>query len=206
MTGLDGLGERTPPDFDRLYLADPDPWEVATSWYERRKIAVVLACLRRERYAVGWDAACGTGHLSAELARRCDHVLATDASTAAVALTAAATRGAPSVDALVSSLPAPPPQGPAPDLIVLSEVLYYLPQEQREQTYRLVDEIAAPEADVVGVHWRPRAEDFVVPGAHAHRELGDALVERGWTRVVTHTDEEFLEGVWSRALPDRVGR
>lgn len=196
------------PDFDALYRFDPDPWEVGTSWYERRKIAVVLATLRREKYALAWDAGCGTGHLSLGLAGRCDAVLATDASPTAVALTAAATAGAPGVRAAASSLPQPPPLSPgqAPDLIVLSEVLYYLERDDREATYDLIDALADPAADVVGVHWRARAQDYALPGAHAQRELGDALAARGWSRQITHTDEEFLVGLWSRALPERLGR
>ena len=45
------------PDFDAMYDADPDPWEVETSWYERRKLAVHLASLPRERYATAWEPA-----------------------------------------------------------------------------------------------------------------------------------------------------
>ena len=37
------------PDFDAMYDADPDPWEVETSWYERRKLAVLLHRLWRTR-------------------------------------------------------------------------------------------------------------------------------------------------------------
>ncbi|HYI57876.1 MAG TPA: hypothetical protein VEX66_06885 [Microlunatus sp.] len=31
------------PDFDALYRQDPDPWGVASSFYERRKLQIVLA-------------------------------------------------------------------------------------------------------------------------------------------------------------------
>ena len=68
-----------PPDFDAMYAADPDPWDVGGSSYEVRKRAVVLACLRRARYATAWDPACGTGHLTADVAARCDRRLHLDA-------------------------------------------------------------------------------------------------------------------------------
>ncbi|MBW3084046.1 hypothetical protein KEM60_00229 [Austwickia sp. TVS 96-490-7B] len=194
------------PDFEAMYTANPDPWEVGSSWYERRKIAVVLSCLRRERYRLGWEAACGTGHLVDRLADRCGQVVATDACQRAVALTTARTAGRPHVHCAVSALPAHPEGLGVPDLIVLSEVLYYLDEPTREETYQLIDTVAAPDADVVGVHWRPLGEDYTLPGAQAHRDLGEALTRRGWTRVVTHTDEEFLVGVWSRALPEQIGR
>lgn len=198
---------RATVDFEGLYRADPDPWEVGSSWYERRKLALVLACLRRERYAQAWDAGCGTGHLTAALAPRCDRVLATDAAAAAVRISRARTADWPGVTCTVTALPdAPPGDDVRPDLVVLSEVLYYLDARQRQATYDLLSALTHADADVVGVHWGLLADGYRQPGARTQRELGDALAERGWTRVVTHTDEEFLVGVWSRALPERVGR
>lgn len=210
------MSERTPPaggplpapapDFEAMYRADPDPWEVGTSWYERRKIGLVLSSLRREHYAQAWDAGCGTGHLAAALAPRCAAVLATDASPEAARLTAARTADWPGVVTAMSVLPAPPPEAIKPDLIVLSEVLYYLSEVDRHATYDLVTEVATPDADVVAVNWALRCDGYRLPGVGAQRELGDALAARGWARLVTHTDEEFLLGVWSRALPGQVGR
>jgi len=40
MSGPPGI-----PDFESMYRADSDPWQVQTSWYERRKLAVLLASL-----------------------------------------------------------------------------------------------------------------------------------------------------------------
>ena len=72
------------PDFDTLYRADPDPWDVASSFYEQRKRAVLLACLTRPSYASVWDPACGTGEPAAELVTRTDSGVATDSSMEAV--------------------------------------------------------------------------------------------------------------------------
>ncbi len=33
------------PDFEALYVRDPDPWQVGSSWYEQRKLSIVLASL-----------------------------------------------------------------------------------------------------------------------------------------------------------------
>ena len=104
------------PDFETLYQHDADPFDVATSWYERRKEAVLLSSLTREHYASAWDAACGTGHLAHALGERCDRVLATDASPTAVRLTADRTRDAPRVRALVSRLPVRPVEAAAVEL------------------------------------------------------------------------------------------
>lgn len=195
------------PDFDRMYATDPDPWDVATSWYERRKIDIALASLRRERYRLAWDAACGTGELSARLAGCCDAVLATDISEQAVRLSTSRLAAFPSVVVAASALPTRPADLPGrPDLIVLSEVLYYLPPTDRAATYALVDEIAAPDADVLLVNWAPQPDDAYASGLAVFNEANAALNTAGWGRLVTHTDIEFVLGCWSRDLPDRIGR
>lgn len=203
----------TVPDFDRMYASDPDPWQVATSWYERRKIDIALACLRRPRYRFAWDAACGTGDLAARLADRCDAVLASDASAQACALTAARCARVPQVRVEQSALPALPARlqagprvGPGPDLVVLSELLYYLDDEARARTAARVADVAAPEADLLAVHWTPQPEDAHLSGVRAHRELDDTLRAGGWGRLVSHQDTEFVLTLWSRDLPTQIGR
>ncbi|WP_052466077.1 methyltransferase [Mobilicoccus massiliensis] len=196
----------TTPDFDRLYADDPDPWQVATSWYERRKIDVVLSSLRRPAYPVVWDAGCGTGELAAALVGRAEALLATDASTEAVALASARLAEAPSARVELSRLPDRPAglESP-PDLVVLSELLYYLSSRDRAATYALVDEVAAPDADLVLVHWSPRPDDAHCSGLESFNEASVALNARGWGRIVTHTDAEFLLGLFSRDVPAEVG-
>ncbi len=201
-----------PPDFDRMYAHDPDPWRVATSWYEQRKLDVVLAAFRRPTYQLAWDAGCGTGELAARIARRCHEVVATDLSERAVELTRrrVADAGAMNVTVQVNALPNVPTAFDATtrpaDLIVLSEFLYYLDAEQRAATWKLLDGIAGPETDVVAVHWRPEPEDAWLSGEAVQRELNDHLIDNGWCRVVTHTDVEFVMACWSRADAEPLGR
>ena len=199
----------TPPDFDAMYAADPDPWEVASSWYEQRKLGIVLAGLRRPSYGLVWDAACGTGELAARIAPRCETVVATDASAAAVELSRrrVAQAAASNVTVARNALPGRPEvlRG-VPDLVVLSEVLYYLDAPQRAATWRLVAALAGPVTDVVAVHWRPRPEDGYRSGEAVQRELNDVLVDAGWYRVVTHTDVEFVMACWSPDVPRTLGR
>ncbi|HET7474411.1 MAG TPA: SAM-dependent methyltransferase [Dermatophilaceae bacterium] len=185
-------------DFDRRYRDDPDPFGVSTRWYERRKQAVVLACLAQERYAAAWDVACGTGALAAALSDRCDRVLATDGSAAAVELTRDATPA--QVTAARHLLPEPlPPRLRRPfDLVLVTEVLYYLSGQARERTARLVDEVSAAEAEVVCVNWRHHPADAYLAGADAVAEMGAALTTAGWRAVVAHEDVDFVVASWSR--------
>jgi hypothetical protein len=187
-----------PPDFDALYAADPDPWNVRDSWYERRKEAVLLALLSRERYDHAWDAASGTGSLARSLAGRCRHVTATDASPAAVRLTEHLLSGLPDTVAAVSRLPELPPLADAPDLVVLAEVLYYLSDEARAQSLDAVHSVTAPAAEVVAVHWRHHPDDAFLSGAAATEEADAGLQLRGWDRHSWHDDPDFVAASWVR--------
>jgi SAM-dependent methyltransferase len=184
-----------PPDFDAYYRADPDPWDVGGSFYEQRKRGVVLAGLRRARYTTAWDPACGTGHLTADLAARCDRVVASDASATAAAIAAERCAGL-AVSVHHRALPEAPDEPEraafAPDLVLLSEVFYYLSDTVRAATVALVDRLAAPAAEVVAVHWDGAPDDAWLSGRGAQTELVAQLVARGWTRRIHHDDEEFL--------------
>lgn len=189
------------PDFEALYRADPDPFAVRTSWYERRKRAVVLASLGRPRYAAAWDPASGTGDLALALSERCTRVVATDAAARAAELTAELCQGRPGVRVHRRALPAGLPEEERPvELVVLAEVLYYLPVEVRLRTYELMDAVTAPAgpAEVVAVHWRHHPHDGYLSGAEVTRELDRALRRRRWTSCVRHEDTEFCLAGWVR--------
>lgn len=205
-------GTTPAPNFDRLYSGDPDPWQVATSWYEQRKISTVLASLRRPTYRLAWDAGCGTGELTAALTARARQIVATDASHEAVSLSRTrlssadigADTGAVRVE--LSALPARPEcLVEAPDLVIVSEVLYYLSPDDRQAAYALIDDVAAKDADLVLVHWGPQADDADVSGLAAFNEATEELNARGWGRLVTHIDPEFVLGLFSADIPEHVG-
>lgn len=148
-----------PPDFEALYAADPDPWHVRDSWYERRKEAVVLA----------------------------------------VALTAGLVQACPTATTLVSALPAVPPLTALPDLVVLAEVLYYLPAQDRSQALEAVTAAARAEAEVVVVHWRHHPDDAHLSGADATEEADPLLQQAGWRQHSRHDDPDFVAASWVRA-------
>ncbi|NYS43147.1 SAM-dependent methyltransferase, partial [Pseudomonas syringae pv. actinidiae] len=58
--------------FDELFRNNDDPWAFKKRWYERRKRALTLAALPRERYRAIFEPGCANGELSADLAERCD--------------------------------------------------------------------------------------------------------------------------------------
>jgi hypothetical protein len=131
---------RQPPEggapisrFVQLYDRDDDPWQVSERWYERRKRAAVLASLPCERYRLAIEPACGIGVFTGALAARCDQVIAFDAAPNAVRLARARTRDLANVSVQTGLLPDDLPPGPA-DLLVFSEILYYLSDGQLRDT------------------------------------------------------------------------
>ncbi|MBK0297255.1 hypothetical protein IAE22_36045, partial [Bacillus sp. S34] len=69
---------RSRESFDAHYARKPEGWDFEGSWYERRKRAVTMAALPRERFRSALELGCATGVLTAELTERADTVLGTD--------------------------------------------------------------------------------------------------------------------------------
>ena len=111
-----------PGYFDGLYAADPDPWRFANSPYEAEKYAATLAALPPGQFADALEVGCSIGILTAQLTRRCDRLLALDVAAAALAQ---ARQHCPGVRFERRRIPQAWPPGRF-DLILLSEVLYYL--------------------------------------------------------------------------------
>ena len=188
------------PDFEAMYAHNPDPFGVRDTWYERRKLQVLLSTLRREGYAAAWDPACGTGDLAAALASRCELVLASDASQQAVRIATALTQGQASVHVRHLRLPSRPTAKPAFDLVIVAEVLYYLSASDRAQTVHLLDTVTrnVPDAEVVAVHWRHHPHDAHLSGVDVTEELGAGLMDRSWSPAVRHDDTDFVIASWVR--------
>ena len=141
-----------PSYFEALYAADADPWRFATSDYEREKYAATLAALTRERYPSALEIGCSIGVLTRQLAGRCDALLSLDVAEQALAQARERCRDLPRVGFARMGVPGEWPQG-CFDLILLSEVVYYL---DRADVGRLAARLAGcvqPDATIVLVHW-----------------------------------------------------
>ena len=142
-----------PPEvFDKLYARDPDPWRFHTSQYERDKYAATLAALPPGQFAAGFEVGCSIGVLTRLLARRCDALLAVDVSEAALAAARDSCAGLGHVDIRRLHVPAEWPSATF-DLIVLSEVLYFLGPEDLAATARLAAASLAPGGVALLVNW-----------------------------------------------------
>lgn len=168
--------------FDRMYAENPDPWGLTTRWYEQRKYALTLAVLPSPAYDRGLEIGCSVGVLTASLAARCNSLVALDPSPAA--LSAARARVPPSVRLVQGAVPGGWPNGTY-DLVVLSEVGYYLDGADLGRLLDLVERDLAPGGTVVACHWRHPVPDYPLTGDQVH----DALAR--WPRVSRVDEEDF---------------
>ncbi len=124
-------------EFDALYLNDPDPWQFLTSEYEQGKYAKTLAALPQTHYRCAIEAGCSIGVLTEKLSGCCDQVIGLDISEVAIALARRRTTQSDRVRFERACLPQEWPDIPA-DLIVLSEILYFLQPGQIEELARRI--------------------------------------------------------------------
>ena len=180
------------PDFDALYEADPDPFHVRSSFYEQRKLGLVLDCLTKPFYAAAWDPACGIGEMAARLAPRAERVLASDASPQAVHLTRRRCSASNNVEVRQLVQPQRPCETDTFDLIMVSEFAFYLTDEVRLATLEVLHTVAAERAELVAVHWRHHPQEAYVSGEQVQEEVVAGLEPRGWRHVVQHDDRDFI--------------
>lgn len=153
--------------FDDVYRASDDPWAFATSDYERGKYAATLAALPSERYASAFEIGCSIGVLTAQLARRCDSLLAVDASELPLRTARQRLADYPNVTLAQMSIPGQFPAGPF-DLILLSEVGYYLSEaDLAEAKHKLIEHLK-PGGHLLLVHWTPVVPDYPLTGDQVH--------------------------------------
>jgi len=174
--------------FDALYERHDDPWAFESRWYERRKRALTVASLPDERYGRALEIGCSIGVLSADLAERCDDLLAVDLSSAAIE--SARERGIENARFEVMDVAAAFPEGPF-DLIVLSEVGYYLTLDDLQALLAQITEHLSEGGTLVACHWRHPVKDYPIGGDDVHAAID-------LPRIVHHEEDDFLLEVFSR--------
>lgn len=159
-----------PPEyFDALYAANPDPWRFASSDYEQEKYGHTLKALARDRYSCALELGCSIGVLTTQLAKRCDSLLAVDAAEAA--LIQARDRCAAQDWVTFRRMRAPDewPQGRF-DLILLSEVVYYLEPTDVVRLAQQVKQSLMPAGELLLVHWTGET-DYPLSGDDAAEQF-----------------------------------
>jgi len=163
-----------PQFFERLYEQADDPWDFDASPYERRKYLHTLDSLGRERFTSALEIGCSIGVLTAQLAERSGRVVGIDVSDRALALARARLRNRPNVRLERGEFPEQVPPGPW-DLVVCSEVLYYLDEAPFALAIDRLEQVLGDGATVMAVHWRPSTETYPLRGDEVHDRLSERL-------------------------------
>jgi predicted TPR repeat methyltransferase len=166
-----------PAFFDEIYAADPDPWKFETSPYEQAKYDATIDALQQQRFANGLEIGCSIGVLTERLAQLTDDLLAIDVATAA--LERAKARDLPDVVFECREVPEEFPDG-AYDLIVISEVMYYLDPPAFDATCDAIERTL--NGTLLAVHWRPDAPSYPLTGDEVHERLRDRFGPPAHTR------------------------
>jgi SAM-dependent methyltransferase len=160
--------------FERLYHESPDPWGYRTSDYEREKYAATLAALPKSSYGLCLEVGCSIGVFTGLLAARCEHVVAIDFSLGALQHAGRHLQGVRNVDLLRAGFPEETPPG-SWDLIVCSEILYYLQEPALQEAVRWIEAQLTYGASVLAVSWRGVGREEPLLGDEVHDRLAAQL-------------------------------
>lgn len=184
--------------FDTMYDSTEDPWSLAERWYERRKYDLTVAALPLPRYRRAFEPGCSVGELTRRLADRCDTVLACDRVASAVETARRRTAELRQVSVRHMLLPEEWPEGSF-DLIVLSELLYYLDEMTLGTVLERTVSSLEPEGTLVTVHWNHPVEEHLTTGAGIARRVAR---RPGLVLVADHREEDFVLQVHRRTTAD----
>ncbi len=156
--------------FEDLYSDSRDPWGFETSEYERRKYERTLGVLKDRRYRRALEVGTSIGVFTEMLAPSCDALLGVDVSEKALSVARERLVGFPHVRLELRELPEEMPEGPF-DLILASEVLYYLPRGVMLETLGRFEASLEPGGRLLAVHWRMETETYPLQGDEVHELL-----------------------------------
>lgn len=180
--------------FEQMFAENDDPWAMRHRWYERRKRALLLACLPREHYSAIFEPGCANGETSLALAGRCDSLLSFDLNARAVELTRQQLADVPYAQVRQGILPGDWPSESF-DLIVLNELGYYLNTADLSQLIDQALKSLKPGGQLVACHWREEIEGCPLTAEQVHAQLDQQLQMH---KLVEHVEPDFYLTLWAR--------
>jgi hypothetical protein len=164
--------------FEARYQAEGDPWGYLERDYEREKYDATLSACGPGPFAHALELGASIGVFSGRLAARARRLTTIDFAPTAVAEARERLAGQAHVDVRLGRLPGDLPSGRY-DLVVASEILYYLDPAALTGTLAGLEPTMLPGARLVAVHWRPAGPDRPTDAENVHR----TLARLPWLRV-----------------------
>ena len=152
-------GKTNPALFDILYKLKKDPWKYKTSEYEQEKYRETLKVLSQYRYKRILEVGCAEGVFTGMMAEYADKITALDVSKTALKRAGENNCNCENIEFCLMNIEEETPGGKF-DLVVCSEVLYYL--DTRERVAGVRDRLTGlleNKGKILLVHMRLLAED-----------------------------------------------
>jgi 2-polyprenyl-3-methyl-5-hydroxy-6-metoxy-1,4-benzoquinol methylase len=159
--------------FQRIYDANADPWNYHQSEYEAAKRDATIAALAGRRFTSAIEVGCSIGALTRRLADHCHRLLAVDFIEKALAIARTACAGKPNVTFVNARVPIEWPRGTF-DLIVLSEVLYFLSDADNLALIERCEKSLLRNGEILLVNWLGKSPDDPCSGDVAASRFREA--------------------------------
>lgn len=153
--------------FDFVYNNSQDPWNYETSDYEKEKYKTTIKSLPKERYKNALEIGCSIGVLTKCLAAKCESLLSIDINDKALQKAEQRLKDFSNVKFEKMQFPKEYPATKF-DLVVMSEVGYYLSLEDLRVARKKIINILQQNGHLVLVHWLPFVEDYPLTGDEVH--------------------------------------
>ncbi|MCX2574139.1 bifunctional PIG-L family deacetylase/class I SAM-dependent methyltransferase [Pedobacter sandarakinus] len=153
--------------FESLYRTDNDPWKFESSAYEQGKYEATLAVIPKHRYSNALEIGCSIGVFTEKLEAYCEALTGIDLSETALAKAKKRMFGFPQVKFILGGIPSAFPKDTF-DLIVMSEVGYYLSVKDLATTRSLIQAHMRSKGILVLVHWTHFVVDYPISGDQVH--------------------------------------
>jgi SAM-dependent methyltransferase len=163
--------------FENLFQRDPDPWDYETSAFEAHKRSVLMRYAGLGPRGRVLELACANGVTTQALMKVGLRVTALDGSSTAIAQARTRLGHIRRLRLLHANLPKGLPKESF-DLIVVSEIVYYLGSIAARRLAEGVANRVAPGGRVVVLHHHLNFPDASVNPEHAHRDFVRLLRER----------------------------
>jgi predicted TPR repeat methyltransferase len=153
--------------FDETFRQRSDPWGYTTRFYETSKLRTTIKCLPKVKFKNAFEIGCAIGVLTQQLAKKCDRLLSVDYSD--IGLEEARKRCADLPQVRFEQMQIPQ-QFPTEkfDLILFSEVGYYLTMPDLLTTKQKIIDQLLPGGYLLMVHFRFQGESFILNGDIVH--------------------------------------
>ena len=184
--------------FDKRYREARDPFLFDTNPYEQGKFNHLIETLDGRSYGSALEVGCAIGSFTEKLLPHCDRLLAIDISQTAVDRTRNRFPGSSKITVERATIPQTLPPGPF-DLVVCSDVLYYLSPRQLRRTILLLANSISPGGTFLALHYLGDAHGLTT-GNQVHDLLHKLLTDFKTIK------SETIEGIGPKGAGYRIDR